>query len=204
MAGVIGLVALAETVEVILVYFLTGVVEIAAAYLCDGAGEGEEGFQGGYGRRDGRDGGGRRALGGVAVFLVGEGGGGSEVPFRESNGEPGGEELGGAFGHEAAGFFEVLRGGAGIAGAIKEVVTGLPFEEAALTPLGKVLRNDGVSLEEVAEDLLDFGEGVEPLDKGDAGDVAFEAAVEFLPDFSGEAGDFSVSCHEEWGLCRTC
>jgi hypothetical protein len=62
--------------------------------------------------------------------------------------------------------------------------------------LGQILRNDGVSFEEVAEDLLDFGEGVEPLDEGDAGNVTFEAVIEFLADFVREAGDFSVSGHK--------
>jgi hypothetical protein len=133
------------------------------------------------------------------VFLDEEGGVRADVPFGEGDGEPGSEELGGAVGYEAAGFFEVVRGGAGIAGAIKEVLAGLPLGEAALSPLGKVLGNDGVSLKEVAEDLLDFRERVEPLDEGNALDVAFEAAVELLPDVIGEAGDFSVSGH---GLVR--
>ena len=132
---------------------------------------------------------------GIVVLLNGQGGDRAGVPFVEGDGEPGGEELGGAFGHEAAGFFEAVRGGVGIAGAVKEIVAGLPLGEAALTPLGKVLGNDGISLKEVADDLLDFREGVEPLDEGDAGDVALEAAVEFLPDFSGETGDFSVAGH---------
>ena len=113
------------------------------------------------------------------------------MPIGESDGEAGGEELRGAVGHEAEGFFQVV----GFAGAFEKVVAGLPFGEAALSPLREVLRNDGVSVEEVVEDLLDFGEGVEPLDERDAGDVAFEAVVEFLADFVREAGDFSVSGH---------
>ena len=137
------------------------------------------------------------------VVVVPDGGGvRAFVPFGEGDGEAGGEELGGAFSHEAAGFFEVVRGGVCIAGALKEIVAGLPLGKAALTPLGKVLGNDGISLKEVADDLLDFGEGVEPLDEGDARDVAFEPAVEFLPDFIGETGDFSVTGHEDWLLCR--
>ena len=63
--------------------------------------------------------------------------------------------------------------------------------------MGEVLGNDGVSLEEFAEDLLDLGEGVEPLDEGDARDVALEPAVEFLPDVIGETGDFSVTSHNQ-------
>jgi hypothetical protein len=186
---------------VVLLSFLTGVVAVGAAQLGDGAGKRDEGFEGGDGGRDGNDGRDRRdrrrgaLICGIVVFFAGSRGIRAEGPFGEGDGEAGGEELGGAVGHEADGFFEVAGEVVGFAGALKEVVAGLPFGEAALSPLRKILGNDGVSVEEVAEDLLDFGEGVEPLDEGDAGDVAFEAVIEFLADFVREAGDFSVSCH---------
>ncbi len=50
---------------------------------------------------------------------------------------------------------------------------------------------DGLVGEEVVEDLLDFGEFVEPGEDLGAGLAIAEALVEFGADGFGEAGDFA-------------
>lgn len=184
-------------VKVVLFSFLTGVVAVGATQMGDGAGEGDKGFEGFDGGRDGNDRRERRRRigSGIGVVVIRERGIRGDGPFGEGDGEAGGEELGGAVGHETDGFFEVAGEVVGFAGTFEEVFAGLPLGETALAPLGEVLGNDRVSVEEFMADFLNFGQGVEPIDEGDAGNVAFEAVIEFLTDFVRETGDFSVSCH---------
>jgi hypothetical protein len=54
---------------------------------------------------------------------------------------------------------------------------------------------DGFGVEESGEDFLDFGEAVEPAGELASGMVVIKAAVEFVADVTGEAGDFSCSGH---------
>jgi len=106
-----------------------------------------------------------------------------------------GEETGGVVGHVADSGGEV-GGFVGKRGEFfEEFLAGLPLEEAAVTPVGDVLLANGLAVEGLAEDGFDVGDGVEPFDEIAGGGGAFEAAVEFVADGAGEAGDFGDAGH---------
>jgi hypothetical protein len=102
-----------------------------------------------------------------------------------------GEEAGGVVGHAGGGGFDIGGGLREELEAFEEFAAGLPFLEAALTPVAEVLFVDGVAVEGVAEDLLNLGKAVEPLGEDAGGDVAVHAMVYFLAKGTGEGGDFS-------------
>ena len=118
------------------------------------------------------------------------------VPIGKDENNADGEEAGGVVGHQAAGGFDFFGSFGNAAESIEEVMAGLPLGITAQPPFRKVLGADGFSVEEIQDDLLDFREGVEPLDEGAAGDAALEAAVEFVAERAGETGDFSSAGHE--------
>jgi hypothetical protein len=130
------------------------------------------------------------------VFEVGEGGIVKvAVPFADGVEDAGGEQAGGVVGHERGDLFQLCGVVQGFAGVCEEVAADLPFEVAAVAPLGEVLLGDGFVVEEFAEDLFDGGEGVEPSDDLAAGIVAVEAVVDGGAEIVGKAGDFSCTCH---------
>ena len=109
----------------------------------------------------------------------------------EGHGEVDGEEARGVVGHAGGGGLDF----GGVFGeeleAFEEFLPGLPFLEAALSPVAEVLLVDGVSIEGVAEEGLDFGEAVEPLGEDAGGDVAVHAMVNFFAEGTGEGCDFA-------------
>jgi hypothetical protein len=78
----------------------------------------------------------------------------------------------------------------------EEIVAELPFDEAALAPLGDVLLVDGLSVEGgAAEGFFDLRERVEPMGDVAARLVAIEAEVDFVTEGGGETGDFAGTRH---------
>lgn len=84
----------------------------------------------------------------------------------------------------ATAFDEVLPLGAAIAG-------GGPIGVAAAAPIREVVLGEGACAEFFGEDTLDLGLGVEPGEEFGAVGAVIEAAVYFVADGFGEAGDFS-------------
>jgi hypothetical protein len=138
------------------------------------------------------------------LFDTGEGGDG-----KASFGEVGGVDF------FTGSFFEMFQnfagdngsGGSGDLAATSAGNVGCPFLEfpdvgegflvlepalkPAETPFGEVFWADGRAIELGGEDLLDFGEGVEPAQNVVSGVIVFEAAVELVADVVGEASDFA-------------
>jgi hypothetical protein len=98
-------------------------------------------------------------------------------------------------GHEGGDFFELCSVLRGLAGVFKVVAAGLPLDEAAGAPFGKVVLSDWFRIEESGEDFLDFREAVEPTSDLPPRMIVIEAAVEFVAEVTGEAGNFSCSGH---------
>jgi hypothetical protein len=122
------------------------------------------------------------------------GAGGAFEEGAGGNGEVGGEELGKFFGEDIAG------GGMEVGGVFHELVERvallvevLPIEEAALFPMGEIDFVDGLAVEVVGEDGLDFREGVEPGGELLGFLAVVEALVELVADGAGEAGDFALA-----------
>jgi len=78
-------------------------------------------------------------------------------------------------------------------GFVDDAVICEPLLVAVFSPFGEVLLGNGSSVEALADDLGDFGFGVEPIDEFVCGFAFGEAIVEFILDFSGEIGDFAVA-----------
>jgi len=70
-----------------------------------------------------------------------------------------------------------------------------PVGVAALFPVAEVGFIDGAAAEVGGEDGLDFGEAVEPGDKGRGRLAVVEAGVELVADGLREAGDFAGAGH---------
>ena len=69
--------------------------------------------------------------------------------------------------------------------------------------IGKVLLRDWRAVEELVDDLHDFGFGVEPFDKCDSFVAVGDAKVEFVADFGWEIRDLRIACFHSWaGPCR--
>ena len=79
-------------------------------------------------------------------------------------------------------------GGAGLG---EHFAAELPGGEAVGAPFGEVHLADGARAEFGNEDGLDGGQGVKPGQEGGGGFVVGEAAVEFVAEGLGEAGDFA-------------
>ena len=79
-------------------------------------------------------------------------------------------------------------------GFIEHVAEREPLLVAVFSPFGEVLLRDGSSVEELVDDLHDFGFGVEPCDEFVSGVAGVDAIVEFVPDCSREVCDFTVAC----------
>ncbi len=116
------------------------------------------------------------------------------VPMSQEDAEAGGQGGGGVVGEAAAGFrlqFQAQFGdGQGLVG--KEAAQE-PILVSAQAPLAQVLGADGGALKVPGEDLLDLGEGIEPLEQFRAFLGLFEAGVEFFAEGGGEAGDLAVA-----------
>lgn len=125
--------------------------------------------------------------------VLGLGGGGEEV--RGGEGEVGAEEAGEGVGRGggAVGRGE-LGGGVGeVEEAVAFILAFLPVGEAALSPVGKVGFVDGLGIEVVGEDGLDFGERVEPGQEGLGLMAVIQAAVELVADLAREPGDLAFA-----------
>jgi len=122
---------------------------------------------------------------GVAAVPCGEFGG-------VASGEDGGEVIcyaaAGGLGELGGVFCDLGKPGEGL-------FMGEPIAIAAIAPIREVLKVDIAGVEMAVEEGLDFGEGVEPLEDKGAGLGVEEATVEFVANFAGEAGDFTVSSH---------
>ena len=74
-----------------------------------------------------------------------------------------------------------------------------PVLVAAAPPFGEVLVGDGFSVEEFGHDGFGFWKRVQPREDGATDLTVFEAAIYFIADGFGEAGDFANSCdHNEF------
>lgn len=113
----------------------------------------------------------------------------------------------GEFGHEDDGELAVQVGGSGAVGNFfglflhlanggEALLLGEPVQIAAFFPFGEVLFTDGVAVEFVLDEMLDFGEGIEPADEGGAFLAIFQALVELVADGFGEASDFAGASHK--------
>jgi hypothetical protein len=71
--------------------------------------------------------------------------------------------------------------------------------EVAL-PRGALLR-DRAAIEELVDDLRDFGFGVEPFDEFVSWVAVADAIVEFVPDFCGEICDVAAPAAMPIALC---
>ena len=120
---------------------------------------------------------------------------GIAVPVAEGDENASGEQSRGAVGKKRDGFFQLCVVVCGIVQFFQQVAAGLPFGEAAVSPLGEILLADGFVVEESGEDFVDLREAVEPGGEKTAREVLFEAVVEFVADGTGETGDFSGSVH---------
>ena len=80
------------------------------------------------------------------------------------------------------------RGGAGLG---EHFAAELPGGEAVGAPFGEVHLADGARAEFGNEDGVDGGPGVKPGQEGGGGFVVSEAAIEFVAEGLGEAGDFA-------------
>jgi hypothetical protein len=67
-----------------------------------------------------------------------------------------------------------------------------PLLIAAFSPFGEVLFRDWRSVEELVDDVRDFGFGVEPFDEFDSFVAVADAIVEFVPDFCREIRYFEA------------
>ena len=109
--------------------------------------------------------------------------------FPGGQGESGGEEEGefmAEIGRDIVGVFDdLLR-------AVEEWAVGEPVGVTAGEPFGEVLFGDGAAGEVGGEPGADFREGVEPGEDGRLRFAIEQALVEGLPDFPGQAGDFSA------------
>ena len=74
----------------------------------------------------------------------------------------------------------------------------VPLQIAAFAPFGEVLLGNGGSIEELVDDLDDFGFGVEPFDEFVSWLAVVDAIVEFVPDFVREVGYFTVTCFHDF------
>jgi hypothetical protein len=79
--------------------------------------------------------------------------------------------------------------------AFAEFAAHLPFDETALPPVAEILFVDRPSTEGIAQDGLDFRQAVEPCGEDPTRDVALKAAIDFLPKFGRQFGDFSSASH---------
>ena len=68
-----------------------------------------------------------------------------------------------------------------------------PLLKAAAAPGGDVVFGDGPAGEAFVEDALHFGQRVQPGDEFAAEGAVVEAAIEFVTNGAGQAGDFSSS-----------
>ena len=134
--------------------------------------------------------------GGQLIEFCADGVVGIAVPLPDDERVAGREFPRGAVGKVRGDAFEVVGIGRRFPDLMEDIPAGLPLGITAQAPLGEVLGTDGFAVEEGGDDLLDFREGVEPCDEGDAGNVVLKAEIEFLAKLAGEAGDFSVSGHE--------
>jgi hypothetical protein len=66
-----------------------------------------------------------------------------------------------------------------------------PIAKSAPTPGGNVVFGDGAAGETMSEDALDFRQRIKPGDQFPAERAVVEAAVEFVANGGGKAGDFS-------------
>ena len=117
------------------------------------------------------------------------GGVGGGLGFFGRQSESGGEEEGeliSEIGWNLGGVFDDLLG------AIEELALGEPMGVTAGVPFGDVLFGDRPAGEVGGEPGADFGEGVEPGEDGGLRFAVEQALIEGLPDFPGQAGDFSA------------
>lgn len=131
--------------------------------------------------------------GGKMFEFCGRRGVGMKGQVRDGVGETGGEEAAGAVGHVMTDFIQLPDGTGGAGGAIENVVAGLPLGEAAVTPLGKILVVDGLSVEESSEDFFDRREVIEPREKNASWSGALEKAVHLFAKVMGESCDLAGS-----------
>ena len=114
---------------------------------------------------------------------------GGGLGFFRGQGESSGEEeakVMAEIGRNIVGVFDDLLG------AVEELTVGEPVGVTTGIPFGEVLFGDGAPGEVGGEPGADFGEGVEPGEDGGLRFAVEQAFVEGLPDFSGQAGDFSA------------
>jgi len=118
------------------------------------------------------------------------------VPTGEGGGVPDGHGGGHAVQEPAVGGgVQFLGIGGEVADVFEQVLTGLPFEEAALAPFIEVLFADGFASEVAGQEVLDVGRGIEPVEEDAAILVVGEAEVEFIAQGARETGDFSFAKH---------
>jgi hypothetical protein len=72
----------------------------------------------------------------------------------------------------------------------------LPVEVATGFPIGQVLLVKRASVKVGGQDLLNFGQGVEPSDQSPAGLAIVQALIELVADFAMETGNFSGAGHK--------
>jgi hypothetical protein len=123
------------------------------------------------------------------------GGAGAEGECLHDGGEVDREEAGGVVGHAGGRGFDIGGGLGEELEAFEEFAAELPFLEAAVAPVAEILFVNGMAVEGVAEEGLDFGEAVEPLGEDAGGDVAVHAMVYFFAEGAREGGDFSETRH---------
>ena len=102
----------------------------------------------------------------------------------------------------ALGFGDLLEVG-GFFAHVREAGAGFldlaPLFEAAPVPFREVLLEDGAAFEFLGQDLLDLGEGVEPLKELGSWLAVLEAGVELFAESVRETGDFTCSHGREKG-----
>lgn len=136
----------------------------------------------------------------VKWFEAGELGRGSQR-IREGGGKVRGEKIRGGVCHAGEGGFQFNVAGNAVK-AFAEFAAHLPFDETALPPVAEILFIDGAPAEGIAQDGLDFRQAVEPRGEDPTRDVAFKAAIDFVPKFGRQFGDFSSASHGAGG--RVC
>jgi hypothetical protein len=94
----------------------------------------------------------------------------------------------------ALGFGDLIEAG-GFFAHVREAGEGFlvlaPIFEAAPVPFREVLLEDGTAFEFLGQDLLDLGEGVEPLKEFGSGLAVLKAGVELFAESVRETGDFT-------------
>ena len=78
-----------------------------------------------------------------------------------------------------------------VGGELESGLAEAPLAKAVKLPGGEILLGDRLTLEELGDDSLNFGEGIKPFEQGRARFGVVESSVELVTNGSGEMGDFA-------------